>query len=214
MIISADNSIIICGIISAGSARAVNTRERNKSMYYEMTIAGHKRQLPLCPINDELYIGAFIMFGDVEITVDSAKGLLAKAPEFDVIVTAESKGIPLAFEMARQAGGKDYVVTRKAPKLYMDNVITTQVNSITTDHIQTLCIGQKEADMIKGRKVLLVDDVISTGESLASMETLVNQVDGNIVGRMAVLAEGDAADRDDILFLEKLPLFNADGSVK
>ena len=147
MIISADNSIIICGIISAGSARAVNTRERNKSMYYEMTIAGHKRQLPLCPINDELYIGAFIMFGDVEITVDSAKGLLAKAPEFDVIVTAESKGIPLAFEMARQAGGKDYVVTRKAPKLYMDNVITTQVNSITTDHIQTLCIGQKEADM-------------------------------------------------------------------
>ena len=138
-------------------------------MFYEMTIAGHKRQLPLCPINDELYIAAFIMFGDVEITVDSAKELLKKAPEFDVIVTAESKGIPLAHEMARQSGGKDYVVARKAPKLYMENVVQTVVDSITTDHIQTLCLGQTEADLIKDRRVLIVDDVISTGESLRSM---------------------------------------------
>jgi len=183
-------------------------------MNYEMTIAGHKRQLPLCPINDDLYIAAFIMFNDVEITQSAAAELLKKAPEFDVIVTAESKGIPLAYEMARQAGGKDYIVARKAPKLYMTNVIQTNVDSITTDHIQTLCIGQAEADALSGRRVLIVDDVISTGESLKSMETLVNQVSGNIVGRMAVLAEGDATRRDDISFLEVLPVFNADGSIK
>ncbi|TDP51400.1 phosphoribosyltransferase family protein [Aminicella lysinilytica] len=183
-------------------------------MFYEMTIAGLKRQLPLCPINKDLYIAAFIMFNDVEITQVAATELLKKAPEFDVIVTAESKGIPLAYEMARQAGGKDYIVARKAPKLYMTNVIQTNVDSITTDHIQTLCIGQAEADQITGRRVLIVDDVISTGESLKSMELLVNSVKGNIVGRMTVLAEGGAAHRDDISFLEELPVFNADGSIK
>ena len=176
-------------------------------MFYEMTIAGLKRQLPLCKINDDLYIGAFIMFSDVEITKKCAEELLKKAPDFDVIITAESKGIPLAYEMARQAGIDDYVVARKGPKLYMKNIITTEVDSITTDHIQTLCLGDKETNLLKGRRVLIVDDVISTGQSL-------NQVGGNIVGKMAVLAEGDAADRDDILFLEKLPVFNADGSIK
>ncbi len=183
-------------------------------MFHEMTIAGLKRQLPLCPINDELYIAAFIMFSDVEITKAAAEELLKRSPEFDVIITAESKGIPLAYEMARQAGTDDYIVARKAPKLYMQNVISTEVNSITTDHIQTLCLGQKEAEMMKGKRILIVDDVISTGESLKSLETLVNQVGGNIVGKATVLAEGDAADRDDIIFLEKLPLFNADGTIK
>lgn len=188
--------------------------ERNEDMFYEMTIAGLKRQLPLCRVTDELYIGAFIMFGDVEITVASAKELLKKAPEFDIMITAESKGIPLVHEMARQAGVNDYIVARKGPKLYMTNIITTEVDSITTDHIQTLCIGQHEADLMAGKRVLIVDDVISTGESLKSIETLVDQVGGNIVGRMAVLAEGEAADRDDIIYLEKLPVFNADGTVK
>lgn len=183
-------------------------------MFYEMTIAGLKRQLPLCPINKDLYIAAFIMFNDVEITQASAAELLKSAPEFDVIVTAESKGIPLAYEMARQAGGKNYIVARKAPKLYMTNVIQTNVDSITTDHIQTLCIGQAEADEITDRRVLIVDDVISTGESLKSMELLVNSVKGNIVGRMAVLAEGGAAHRADITCLEELPVFNADGTIK
>ena len=183
-------------------------------MFHEMTIAGCKRQLPLCKITDDLYIGAFIMFSDVEITEACARELLKIAPEFDIIITAESKGIPLAYEMARQAGMNDYIVARKGPKLYMKNVVTTEVNSITTDHIQTLCLGQDEIDKMKDKRVLIVDDVISTGESLKSLEVLVNQVGGNIVGSMAVLAEGEAADRDDILFLEKLPLFNADGSVK
>ena len=183
-------------------------------MFYEMNIAGLKRQLPLCKVTDDLYIGAFIMFSDVEITKACAEELLKKAPEFDIMITAESKGIPLAYEMARQAGVNDYIVARKGPKLYMQNIITTTVDSITTDHIQTLCIGQKEADMMRGKRVLIVDDVISTGESLKSIETLVNQVGGNIVGKMAVLAEGEAAERDDILFLETLPVYNPDGTVK
>ena len=183
-------------------------------MFYVMTIAGLKRQLPLCRVTDDLYIGAFIMFGDVEITKACATELLKKAPEFDIMVTAESKGIPLVYEMARQAGVNDYVVCRKGPKVYMDNVVYTDVNSITTDHVQTLCLGQDDIDKLKGKRVLIVDDVISTGGSLKSIETLVNQVGGNIVGKMTVLAEGDAADRDDIVCLEKLPVFNADGTIK
>lgn len=182
-------------------------------MYYKMNIAGLERKLPLCKINDELYIAAFILFGDVEITKATAAELLKKAPDFDIVITAESKGIPLAYEMSRQSG-KDYIVARKNEKLYMKNVITTEVNSITTDFVQKLCLGQEDAEFMNGKKILVVDDVISTGESLRSLEVLIAQTGGKIVGRMAVLAEGDAADRDDIIFLEKLPLFNADGTVK
>ena len=160
-------------------------------MYHEMTIAGLKRQLPLCKVTDDLYIAAFIMFSDVEITKASAAELLKKAPEFDVLLTAEAKGIPLCYEMARQAGTDNYVIARKGPKLYMENLLTTDVDSITTDHIQMLCIGQREIDMIKDKRVLIVDDVISTGESLRSLENLVERAGGNVVGRFAVLAEGE-----------------------
>lgn len=180
-------------------------------MHYEINIAGLKRNLPLCSINEELYIGAFILFGDVEITKVSAEALLKQAPEFDIIITAESKGIPLAYEMSRQSG-KDYIVARKGPKLYMQEIIETTVNSITTDHIQKLCLGKSDAEMIRDKRILIVDDVISTGESLKSVEVLVDQVGGNIVGRMTVLAEGEAADRDDIIYLQKLPLFDKEGN--
>ena len=182
-------------------------------MFHEMTIAGLTRKLPLCRLNDELYIAGFVMFGDVEITEAAATQLLEKAPEFDVIVTAESKGIPLAYEMARQSG-KPYVVLRKEAKLYMVDVIKTTVDSITTDHIQTLCIGSLEAEVIRGKRVLIVDDVISTGGSLKSIEKILNQVGVDIVGKMTVLAEGDAINRPDIIYLDELPLFNSDGSVK
>ena len=165
-------------------------------MYYEMEIAGLKRQLPLCKVTDDLYIAAFIMFSDVEITKACAAELLKRAPEYDVLMTAEAKGIPLCYEMARQAGTDNYVIARKGPKLYMENLLTTDVDSITTDHIQMLCIGQREIDMIKDKRVLLVDDVISTGESLR------------------FLAEGDALGREDITYLEELPVFNPDGTVK
>ncbi len=183
-------------------------------MHYEMEIEGLKRQLPICKVNDDLYIAAFIMFGDVEITKAAAKALLAKAPEHDIMITAASKGIPLAYEMARQSGADDYIVARKGAKLYMQDVISTEVDSITTDHIQTLCLGKDDADKLRGRRVLIVDDVISTGESLKSIELLVNKCGGHIVGKMTVLAEGAAADRDDIVYLGKLPVFNADGTIK
>ncbi len=181
---------------------------------YEMTIAGVKRSLPLCKVSDELYIAAFIMFGDVEITRAAAEKLLEKAPEFDIMITAESKGIPLLYEMSRQSGNNNYVVARKDTKLYMQDVVCVEVESITTAHKQKLCIGKTEVEALRGKRVLIVDDVISTGESLAALEKLVNAVGGNIVGKMAVLAEGDAQNRDDIICLEPLPLFNPDGSIK
>ena len=184
------------------------------SMTYPMHVAGLDRDLPLCKVNDNLYIGAFVIFGDVELTVACARELLKKAPEYDVLITAESKGIPLGYEMARQAGTNRYLIARKAPKLYMKNVFTVKVNSITTDHEQVLCIDGDDAEYMKGKRVLIVDDVISTGESLRAVEELVKQAGGNIVGRMAILAEGDATEREDIIYLEKLPLFNPDGTVK
>lgn len=180
---------------------------------YTMEIAGLKRDLPLFPVNDNLQIAAFILFGDVEITKACATELLKKAPEYDVMITAECKSIPLIYEMARQAGHNDYIIARKGPKVYMENLITTDVDSITTAHTQSLCIGKTEIDMMKGKRVLIVDDVISTGESLAAIEELVVKAGGNVVGRMAILAEGDAANRDDITYLEPLPLFNAEGEV-
>lgn len=173
---------------------------------YKMTIAGLERELPLCPINDKLDIAAFIMFSDVEITVACARELAEKCPEFDVLITAESKGIPLAYEMARQTG-KPYVVARKSVKLYMTNPVSVTVKSITTANEQTLHLSEESAELMKGKKVLILDDVISTGESLKALEKLVESAGGNVVCKAAVLAEGDAADRDDIVYLEKLPLF-------
>ena len=179
---------------------------------YTMKIAGIERDLPLCPINENLYIGAFVMFGDVEITTAAARELLKLAPEHDIMITAESKGIPLLYEMARQSGENNYIVARKGPKLYMQNVHTTYVNSITTENKQMLCLGDSDMKAMNGKRVLIVDEVISTGESLLAIEKLVKEVGGNIVGRMAVLAEGDAAKRDDIIFLEPLPLFDGEGN--
>lgn len=190
----------------------VNRGGSKMEKFYEIEIAGLKRKLPLCPISDELYIGAFIMFGDVEITVECAKALLEKAPEHDIIITAESKGIPLAYEMAKQSGNNNYIVARKGPKLYMKNIVKTCVHSITTEDEQILCLGQDEIDLMKGKRVLIVDDVVSTGESLVAVEKLVEQVGGNIVGKMFVLAEGNARDRDDVTYLAPLPLFDKEGN--
>ena len=180
--------------------------------YYDLHVAGLERRLPLCRVSDDLYIGAFVIFGDVELTCACARELLKIAPEHDILITAESKGIPLAYEMARQNGESKYLIARKAPKLYMRNVFTTEVNSITTAKKQILCIDQQDADAMRGKKVLIVDDVISTGESLKALEALVEQAGGEICGRMAILAEGDAIGREDIRFLEPLPLFRPDGT--
>lgn len=181
---------------------------------YTLDVAGLKRVLPICPVSDELSIAAFVIFGDVELTSASARDLLKIAPEHDIMITAESKGIPLLFEMARQSGENAYLIARKAPKLYMSNIFSCEVNSITTAKKQMLYIDGKDAEAMRGKRVLIIDDVISTGESLRAVEKLVKQAGGNIVGKMAILAEGDAKYRDDIKYLSYLPLFNPDGTPK
>ena len=183
-------------------------------MFHRMNIAGLDRDLPICKVTDDLYIAGFVIFGDQELTVACAKALLEKAPEYDYIITAEAKGIPLAHEMARQTGAKKYFLARKAPKLYMSGVFEVAVKSITTAKEQRLYLDTADAEMMKGKKILLVDDVISTGESLHALEMLVEKAGGIIAGRMAILAEGEAQERPDLIYLEKLPLFNPDGTIK
>ena len=179
-----------------------------------MRVAGLERDLPICPLNDNLSIAGFVIFGDQELTVACAEELLKKAPQYDYIITAEAKGIPLAHEMARQAGNAKYLLARKGPKLYMRDPFCVTVNSITTAKEQKLYLDGEDAKLMKGKKILIVDDVISTGESLHALEALVEKAGGIICGRMAILAEGDAIDRGDITYLEPLPLFNPDGTVK
>ncbi len=182
-------------------------------MYYRMKVAGLQRDLPICPVNENLYIAGFVIFGDPELTEACARELLARAPEYDYIITAEAKGIPLAHEMARQAGDAKYILARKAPKLYMRDLFSSTVKSITTAKEQTLYLDGTDAQLMKGKRILVVDDVISTGESLKALEMLVEKAGGIICGRMAILAEGDAQEREDLVYLEKLPLFNPDGTV-
>ncbi len=181
-------------------------------MFYKLKVAGIERDLPLCPLNENMCIGAFVLFGDVELTERCAEALCKVAPEHDVMITAESKGIPLVYAMARIMGENKYILARKTPKLYMRDVIKYELDSITTAKHQTLYLDGYDAEFMKGKRVLIVDDVISTGESLKALENLVNEAGGNIVGKMAILAEGDAIDRKDIIYLEKLPLFSADGT--
>lgn len=186
----------------------------NKIMTYEMDIAGLKRDLTICPVTDDLSIGAFVMFGDVELTVHCAAELLKLAPEYDYLIAPEAKAIPLLYEMARQSGAEKYFLARKGAKAYMSGVFEVEVKSITTAAVQKLVIDTADAEMIRGKRMLILDDVISTGESLRAMETLVTEAGGIIAGKMAVLAEGDAINRDDIIVLAPLPLFNPDGTVK
>lgn len=179
--------------------------------YYNMKLAGLDRALPICPLNDKLSIGAFVIFGDQELTVATAAELLKLAPEYDYLITAEAKGIPLIHEMARQHGDKKYMLARKAPKLYMTGVFKVELRSITTAKDQTLYLDTADAELMRGKRILIVDDVISTGESLKAIEALVEKAGGNICGRMCILAEGDAIARKDIVYLEKLPLFTSEG---
>ena len=176
---------------------------------YNINIAGVERELEMFPVNDKVDIAAFIMFGDVEVTVKAAEALLKKCPEHDVVVSAEAKGIPLCYEMAKQGCG-EYIIARKSVKVYMRNPVGVEVNSITTSEVQRLFLGESDVEFLKGKRVLIVDDVISTGESLAAREKLIEKNEAKIVGKAAVLAEGDAKDRDDIIFLEPLPLFFKD----
>ena len=179
--------------------------------YYHMTIAGCERDLPICPLNESLQIAGFVIFGDPELTTACAKALLEKAPDYDYLITAEAKGIPLVHEMARLAGNQKYFLARKAPRLYMTGVMDVKVHSITIAKEQHLYLDVADAALMKGKRILVVDDVISTGESLRALEQLVEEAGGIVCGRMAILAEGDAQERSDLIYLEKLPLFNAAG---
>ena len=185
-------------------------------MTYSMEIAGLQRELPICKITDDLYIGAFICFGDAELTVACARELLKLVPaeDYDYLFTAEAKSIPLIHEMARQSGAKKYFIARKGPKAYMPDPIHVEDQSITTAGVQKLYLGRDDAELIRGKRILIIDDVISTGGSVLAMEALVAQAGGTVTGKIAVLAEGGAKDREDIKFLAPLPLFNADGTVK
>lgn len=176
------------------------------SKTYTLHVAGLTRELALCPVDETMDIAAFVMFSDVELTIACAKELLSRVPEHDVIITAESKGIPLAYEMSRQSG-KRYLLARKSKKLYMKKAVAVSVKSITTRKLQELYLDIDDMEYLRGKRVLIVDDVISTGESIAALENLVDQAQGHIVGKATVLAEGDAARRKDIIFLEPLPLF-------
>ena len=183
-------------------------------MTYDIDIAGMKRSLPICRVTDDLYIGAFVIFGDVELTVHCAAELLKRAPDYDYLIAPEAKAIPLLYEMARQSAAEKYFLARKKPKAYMSGVFEVKVQSITTAGEQTLVIDTEEARQMEGKRMLIIDDVISTGESMRAMEVLVERAGGIVAGRMAVLAEGDAAKRDDIITLAPLPLFNPDGTIK
>jgi adenine phosphoribosyltransferase len=176
-----------------------------------MTIAGLERSLPLCKLNDDIYIAAFVIFGDPELTIAAAAALLERAPEYDYLISAEAKGIPLVHEMARQHGDRKYFLARKAPKLYMTGVFGVEVDSITTAGTQKLYLDTLDAELMHGRRILIVDDVISTGNSLTAIERLVRGAGADIVGNMAILAEGDAIGRGDIIYLGELPLFTPEG---
>ena len=175
---------------------------------YDITVAGVKRSLPIVPLNEHLSIAAFVIFGDTEVVEPCAKALAQKLPaDIDYLITAEAKSIPLIYEIAKQMKMPRYLIARKSVKGYMSNPIVTEVHSITTDKIQTLCLDAEDVERIRGAKIAIVDDVISTGSSLAALEYLVEKAGGTVVAKAAILAEGDAADRPDILYLEKIPLF-------
>lgn len=174
--------------------------------YYKLEVCGLKRDLPIIQISDNLKIASFVLLGDAELA-EKAGIELSKKVDADIILTAEAKGISLAHEIAKNIGEKSFVVARKSEKSYMNHPIKVEVNSITTKNTQKLYLDSKDVEKVKGKKIALVDDVISTGESMNALESLVKKAGGEVVQKLAILAEGDAANRDDIIFLEKLPIF-------
>lgn len=184
------------------------------SLTYEINVAGLTRQLPVCKLNENLSIAGFVIFGDVELTVACARELIKRMPEHDVLITAEAKGIPLIHEIARQMGENKYLIARKTVKVYMPKPVGVEVHSITTQKRQTLYIDQTDVEAMTGKRVVIIDDVISTGESIRAVEKLVCESGGTVVAKMSILAEGDAKYRDDIIYLEYLPLLNSDGTPK
>lgn len=174
---------------------------------YTLHVAGLTRELPIIKLSYDLSIASFVILGDTEIVKKTAPMIAKKLPEVDFVVTAEAKGIPLAYEISKILNLNEYIVARKSIKAYMEEPIEVEVNSITTTNSQKLYLNSQDANKIKGKKVALIDDVISTGQSLKALERLVEKAGANVVAKAAILAEGDAKDRKDIIFLEALPTF-------
>lgn len=184
-------------------------------MNYSITIGDTHRELPIMAISQDTAIASFVLLGDDELSNSAAKQLLPKLPkDFDYIVTMESKGIPLAHDLSLLTNHPRSIVIRKSVKDYMKDPLTTPVKSITTGKPQELVLNGEDARLIKGKKIILVDDVVSTGGSMKAASNLLQQVNANIIARVAILAEGDAAKRKDLIYLQPLPLFNLDGSIK
>ena len=174
---------------------------------YELNVAGLKRYLPFVDINDELAYASFVVISDTELIEKCAPLLVEKIGDCDAIVTAEAKGIALAYKISEILGLKEFIVARKSEKTYMKDVVEVEVQSITTAKKQVLLLDGADCKKIEGKNVCVIDDVVSTGESLHALEELVMAANAKVVKKACILAEGDAANRDDLIFLERLPLF-------
>lgn len=175
--------------------------------YHQLTIGNCHRQLPIIEIAPGVRIALFISLGDYEICAEAAPLLAAKLPAADIIITAETKGIAIAQELARVLQMDYFVVARKTAKPYMNSTLQVDVNTITTQKKQTLYLDDLDCKRLHGKRVIIVDDVISTGESLLALEKLVQCAGGNLVAKAAILAEGAAKERQDIIYLDYLPLY-------
>ena len=176
-------------------------------IFLPVDIKGYLAQLPILPLPSGINIAFFNLHGNSEMTEHCGKELAKLVADCDVLITAESKGLQLTHVMARELGHKLYAVARKSKKLYMQDGYEVEIkSSITTGQVQKMYISRHDAELIKGKKVGIIDDVVSTGASLEGLEALVNVCGGIIHKKAFVLAEGDAARRDDIVYLAEIPL--------
>lgn len=175
--------------------------------YYNLKVCGLERKLPFVKLDENTAYASFVVISDTELIERAGEDLAEQANGAEIILTIEAKGIALAYEISRKLKMKDFVVVRKSVKPYVKSYLQDAVHSITTEGEQEIFLDESDAAKLKGKRVAIVDDVISKGESLAAAERLVERAGGEVCSRLAILAEGKAADRDDITFLEKLPLF-------
>ena len=176
---------------------------------FELQVGPLTRRLPILPINETTAIASFVLLGDAELTDYAAQALAQRVPaNFDYFVTLESKGIPLAQELSRVTDHPQFVVLRKNVKDYMVAPLTVPVKAITTSAPQQLVLDGTDADRLVAKRVVIVDEVISSGGSLTAAKTLLEKAGATVVGQMAILAEGEAVSRQDIDFLAELPLFS------
>ncbi len=183
------------------------------SDYVSVTIAGLHRMLPIYHTHDDTYMGSLDLYGDVEFTVACATALIAKMPPFDLIIAAEPKPLPLVHEIARQMGLMQYIVARKTCHNFINTPISVDVSDITKQRYTALYLDPFDAELMRYKRVMIIDDLISDGYTVRAVEKLVKIVGGTVCCKMCIVAAGDAAYRDDILCLHQLPALRADGTV-